>query len=915
MGNSAQPTAILATNSISSGAVSLNHKIAVPQAQRNAVLRESLLARVFGPRAPRIVVYQGPAGHGKTSLMVQAEAMCREQGMITAWISLDESDNDVPRLIGTLHEALSLLRVPPSGELHETPADEQEIRSRVGGIAAQLLDLDHPVAVFLDDLHTVTSHSALMFLGELLTRVAERVRWFLASRTAPDIGLSRLLVDDQAVIVRTDELCFSLPEAKQFFEQRADLDLSDAEVATVHTITEGWPAALQLYRLTLGSKSVRESLQQANVYRPRELTDYLGENVLSRQDPDVRQFLLETSCLTRMSGPLCDTVLGREDSQEILAALENSGLFVRRLESDGLWFTYHALFAAFLQEHLQNTRPDTALAIHRRAAAWYREQGHFEEALHHYSHAGDHGAAADVFEIWAEHLVPDGHMVTVARWSDRVPVAELRKRPGLVMKIVWALTFLSRHHKLAPLLPILEDIEPDPGISGNPAVAAAMVAILQDDLARAEQIIVDIDTGQKPASRFATFELSAVANARGYAAMAEGHFDDALECLAQGRALGERAGAAFTVAYSVAKTALARLAQGRLQEAAVQLRAALADPRMVGEESVSEASLVCGLILALYEANDLDGAMALFKQFHDTLINAAIHDYLVVAYVSIARIHDINDDRTAALEILDEAERLAYAGQWPRAVNLIAWERVRRELITGGIDRAEVLAGWIPVEDAEVQPGWVRLSEETDGPIIGRIRLMVHGGAPERALEEARQQRRQAELDGRIHRQIKLNILMAMARKQLGNAAAAHRDMALAVELAAPGRYLRCFLDEGEIVEGLLLEHLQATARGSPSRDVDTFLKRLVTAIGGEPPSPGAIANVVRALERPLEPFTEREKKVLALLLEYLSNDDIAKSLFVTRDTVKYHLKNIYSKLDVHNRLDAIRIASTMDLN
>jgi LuxR family transcriptional regulator, maltose regulon positive regulatory protein len=803
---------------------SFNHKIAVPQAQRNAVTRDALLERVFGPIAPRIVTFQGPAGHGKTSLMVQVEAACRRHDMAAIWISLDESDNDVSRLIGTLQEAVSLHAPSKSSSLRGGSTDEQGVQSRVGWIAAQLLELDRPVAVFLDDLHTVTSRPALIFLGELLSRVPGRVRWFLASRSTPEIGLSRLLVSGDALAVRADELCFSLAEAEQFFELREDLDLSDGDVATVHGLTEGWPAALQLFRLTLGSKSVRDSLKQSNVYQPRELTDYLGENVLSRQDAQTREFLLKTSCLTRMSGPLCDAILGIEGSHETLSTLESLGLFVRRLESDGVWFTYHGLFASFLQEHLRNSRPNASTEIHRRAAAWYREHGYYEEALHHYSSAGDHSEAAEVFETWADRLVPDGHMETVAHWSDSVPISELRKRPGLVIKLVWALTFLSRHRKLAPLLPILENIEPDAAISGNPVIASSMVALLQDDLARGEAIVSNIDPEQETTSRFGSFELSAVANARGYRAMAEGRFDQALESLALGRALGEKAGATFTTAYSIAKVGLSHMAQGRLQEAVVLFRSALADPGMYIDESVSEASLVCGLIAALYECDDLDGAMELYQQFHDTLINVAIHDYLVISYVTVARILDTRDERNAALEVLDEAERLAYSAQWPRAVSLINWERVRRELIIGQTDRAGVLAGWISDDGANADPDWVRLSEETDGPILGRLRLMIYSGQAADALQEAHDHLRRAEGAGRLHRQIKLNILITLAHKQLHDVPAAHRTLASALELAAPGGYLRCFLDEGEGLGGLLLEHVQAVGRGLKAAASMTFL-------------------------------------------------------------------------------------------
>lgn len=888
----------------------LNHKLATPKAHRHAVPRSLLLEKIFGPAESRVVVFQGPAGHGKTSLMLQAQDECRERDMLTGWISLDETDNDVTRFLGHVQEMVAGL--PAQARLSKGRADQPravDANSRTDWLVGQLIELGRPVAVFLDDLHFVSSRPMLGFMRELLASAPPGIRWFLASRLVPEVGLPRLVVGDEAMVIRAEELRFSHSEVGEFFRRTGDVAVSEAEVQAIHAGTEGWPAAVQLYRLALGSSAVRESLMRGRAHHPRELTDYLADNVLARQKPQIQEFLLRTSVLARMSVPLCNAVLEREDAQEVLGYLERTGLFVRRVESEQQWFTYHALFSGFLQDHLRAANPEIVGDLHRRAAQWHCEQGHFEDALHHFSSAGEHAQAAEVFELWADRLVPDGHMVTVDRWSDNVPIEELEKRPGLVVKIVWALSFLSRHRKIDPLLRLLRTIPASAAATGDPRVALSMAAIMKDDLAQMTDSITMIDTGVVSPSRFRNFELSAVSNARGYHAMAAGHYDEALRFLARGRALSDLAGATFTWAYSIGKTGLTLVSQGRLREALMQFRSALSDPRMYSDESVSTACLACGLIMALYEADELDLAMSQFAQYREIISDAGIHDYLVIAYRAIARIHDLHGEAAEALAILDEAEQLAYSGQWPRAVRLIGWERVRRELMAGRLDRAQIIAGRMEGEEVAADSDWVRISEDAEDTVIGRIRLHIHARRAREALRMIQPCLRQATLRTRVHRQIKLHALAALAHRQQGNDNLAHRSIEQALVLAAPDGYVRAFVDEGEGMSQLLLEHMKSRANGTgapTAAETHVFLARLIGTSLPETP----VTRVSVRSDRPpaiLEPFTEREKKILSMIVNYMSNEQIAAAMFVTRDTVKYHLKNIYAKLGVKTRLEAIR--------
>jgi LuxR family maltose regulon positive regulatory protein len=418
-------------------------------------------------------------------------------------------------------------------------------------------------------------------------------------------------------------------------------------------------------------------------------------------------------------------------------------------------------------------------------------------------------------------------------------------------------------------------------------------------------------------NRFRMFGLSAVSNARGYAAMATGEFAKALEHLSVGRKLSERADATFTLAYSRAKTGLTFIAQGHLQEAIIHLRSAMSDPRMYLEDSVSKISLVCALVMALYESNETDEALEQFRQYSNLIAGSALHDYIAICYRAVARIHDNKGDRVGALKVLEEAERCAYAGQWPRVVELVNWERVRFELIAGYPDRALSIANAIPARSVVGNAVWIPISEDGEDPCIGKIRLSIYGGHYAVAVDAIQHPLRVAVSQQRIFRQIKLLILLATSYQGLGDKKQALHNTYMAISLAAPGGYLRSFLDEGGVAIQLLKDflHDQTTVLSSlQDTQAIEFVRKLLRSAGEKEPEAnyfvGSALVASPACSRvPLsEELTKKEVRILKMIAGYLSNEQIATQLFVSRETVKYHVKNIYAKLGVKSRLEAISL-------
>lgn len=890
------------------------HKLFSPRAHAGTISRDALLDLMLGDESIRIVLLHAPAGHGKTTLMEQAKSLLEEGGTRTGWLSLDEADSDANRLLLHLQALLAEFDERPQGVPEASqPGGALPNRGGTDWFSDRLVTLGYPVAIFLDDFHTLTSKSINNFFKVVLARLPRSVRVFIGSRTHPDLGLARLVVNNEALILSTRDLCFTPEEIERFFAQTRGLALNARELEAVSARTEGWPAALQLYRLSLSRPAVRDSL--ANIDSPHlsQLAEYLVDNVLSLQPLALQDFLLHTSLLVRLSGSLCDEVMGTAGSQRVLEQLVAAGLFIRHLDSDVQWFSYHALFSSFLRAQLESQDPHAVTRIHATAADWFRQHGMYEETLHHAVAGGRHDLAAEALELWAGQLVMDGHLTTVEYWSDRIPLAELVARPHLGIRVAYALAFLHRRDKLEPLLERLDLQARTSELGAEGDVLHSMIAVLHDDLPAAVAVVDPVDVFGMPANGFRAFELAAAANLKGYLAIVEGSFETAQEYLGRARVLGELAGARFSWGYSAGVAALRLLLVGELDEALKLCRWAAADPRIGLDEPVSSATVACVYIQALYEADDLETAESYFTRFKESIASTGMHDFVLMAYVSMARVRQVQGRRTEAQEILDEAEAIGQANSWPRVVNAVRWERVRQALCDGEPDRAVSIARLIVSPRTQsVPPSWLQFAEDTEGALIGQIRLAVHEGHGHEAIERLRRELSVAHRTGRARRHLKLLVLDAIAYRLQGDSNMARRQLYKALRLAAPKGYVRIFLDEGPVVVGLLEEIHQLTA----SRDDDTaaevrpFLEILLASAGDI----GTPANPAGEQPPPTVALSRHEEEILRLLAAGLSNKEISQRVFVSENTVKFHLKHVYVKLHVDSRIQATLMAQKLGL-
>jgi LuxR family maltose regulon positive regulatory protein len=658
----------------------------------------------------------------------------------------------------------------------------------------------------------------------------------------------------------------------------------------------------------------------------RYVLDYLAEEVLDRQPEPLRVFLLETSILERLSGPLCQAVTGRADSQQLLEEAERAGLFLVPLDEVRGWWRYHHLFADLLRIRLQQEQPDRVEDLHRAAAAWHEAHGLPDEAIRHALAAGDATWAARLIERQIDARILRWEGLTLQRWLAALPAELVRSRPRLAL--TQARLALIRGDLEAIEGPLEaaergvaeaaeEPFEPSVGnaasmLANLPAAIAlerAGLAHLRGDAEQmatsARRALAELGAGEWMLESFARWYLATAAWVAGRPAEAEA-------ALASGIAGWRVAGHRAPAALGYHGLGLVQRDQGRLEAALATYREALAVAAELGGTAPQLAGVAqVGMAGVLYERGDLDSALAYVTDGIPLCRQLAYTPPLANGLVTLAWIRQAQGDRTGALDALGQAERLQLSPVVVGLLNPVPAQRARLALAQGDVDAA---IGWVRTRGltAEDDPGYPR---EREYLVLARVLLAKQ--APGQALPLLERLHARAATQDRTGSLIEIQALRALALAGSGDQAGALAALAEALALAAPEGYLRVFVDEGPPMAALLRQLLADRRHERPTaaaahRD---HLARLVDAFEQaelpvrQPVRSGGV--VVTGL---VEPLSARELEVLRLLADGAPNRAIARQLVVTLDTVKRHVSHLFSKLEVANRTQAVARARELGL-
>jgi LuxR family maltose regulon positive regulatory protein len=906
----------------------LTTKVYIPPVRPNLVPRPHLIDQLNAGLERKLTLISAPAGFGKTALVsewvdhLRSQAAKEDQinGRI-AWLSLDENDNDSTRFLSYFIAALQTVEASlAKGALvalqsPQPPPAEAILTALINEVAAS----PHRIVLVLDDYHLIEArpvHDALTFL---LRHLPPRTHLVIATRDDPHIALACLRARSQLTELRAADLRFSSSEAAEYLNQAINLGLSPEEIMALQTRTEGWIAGLHLAAISMQRHQDPASLIQSFTGSHRFVLDYLIEEVLDQQSTSVQAFLLQTSVLDRFAASLCDAVTGQKDGQATLEMLEHANLFIVPLDGERRWYRYHRLFADLLRQRLYQTRPEQVPTLHHRTSVWHEQHGFADEAIEHALRGGNYERAADLIEKYIDAIWERGEHTNLRRWLARLPVKLVCTRPHLGIVQAWHLFTSGQHDAAEESLQAAEralgsaverGTEPSRRerddqldsermtIRGRAAAIRAFLASYSGDVpGTIQQARRALENLPQHDSNWRSTAIIALGDA--YSLSGE------LAAAYRARLAAREASKAGGNIHMIASLKLAdtQRQQGHLHQAIAICHQQL---RLARETGMSQ-TVAAGWLLAIWgkvlaELNSLDQAIQ--KATQGVRLAERGQDAMVIGWSNLClmRVLFSTGDSAGVEQIIHKLQRLAQQNDLPPFITnpTAAW-RARIWLVQGELAAASRWARERGL-DAEEGPAILR---EMEYAVLARI-LIAQGrsgqtaGLLHRLLEAA-------ETGGHTSRIIELLILQALALQAGGDTTQALSRLERALLVAEPGGFVRTFVDEGPPMGHLLYE---ANSRGI----APDYVNRLLAAFPVSRPRPADSSPARTAPSEFVEPLSERELEVLQLVADGLTNREIAARLFLSLNTVKVHNRNIYGKLGVNNRIQAVARAGALGI-
>lgn len=908
----------------------LETKLYSPKWRPGLVSRPRLIERLLDGVEQPLTLVSAPAGFGKTTLLAEWLAKRPNCDAPVGWVSLDRSENDAALFWAYVIRALQKVQ-PGLGStalsmLHSTrrPPAELVLTSLINEIAAS----DREFVVVLDDYHVIEAPQVHAGVTFLVDHLPARMQLIIASRSDPGVPLARLRARGQVTELRAADLRFTPDETASFLNQVMALGLTAADVSMLETRTEGWIAGLKLAALSLKNRGDVQKFVRAFSGDNRYVADYLIQEILLAQPENVRRFLLATAILERLSGPLCDAVTGGRGAQVQLERMERSNLFVIPLDDSREWYRYHHLFAEVLRTHSMRADPGQVLAQHRSASSWFETNGSLTEALHHAAAAEDWVHVARLLELnWP---AMDRSYQT-AKWLERVralPDAIVRARPVLSLGFAWTLLNAGELGDVETRLRDVERWVENANYDDHEQMVvvdekrfrslAVEVGAARAYLAQARgEVAGTVEHARRLLDQIPEAEHGARITPTALLALAQwtrGELEDAYETFTSALGLMRAAGLALDAIRGEFVPADIRVSQGRLRDAVQIHERALTRAKESHHAAAPETDeLYLGLSELHRERGDLDAAARLLHAITEMAASAVHTGNRQRWCTAMARVEEARGNAANALALLDEAERVDVIGPLPR-LRPVAALRARIWISQGRLPESY---GWAKHARVSVDD---ELSYLREFEYITLARLFVaqyRAERDERAMRDAlgllERLLMAAAQGGRKGSMIEIFVLEALVRHSASDVRGALDPLERALALAAPEEYLRVFVDEGESMRDLLRH---AAGRGVGG----AYTARVLAAFERPTESAPAAAPIVAEgapdsnAEPAAEILTARELEILRLIAVGMRNQEIGAQLAISPATVKRHVANAYTKLNVSHRTEALVRARALNL-
>ncbi|MGH8784328.1 MAG: LuxR C-terminal-related transcriptional regulator [Cupriavidus necator] len=879
-------------------------KFSPPRLSSQSTPRTLLLARLREARDSRLTLVCGSAGFGKTTLLAQWRQELLKDGELVSWLSLSPYEQQLPQFrdyfVGALQQAG--LTVDDGTALTSEARADLPVAGLVATVVDAVCQSGKDIFLFIDDYHHVEDPSTHALIQGLLDHGPDELHLILASRTNPPLAVSRMRITGELTEITFPDLPFDFPETQDFLSKHlGDVTADDARL--IHEISDGWPVCLQMICIRLKRSPANRAVLSQMLHRRTDLQRYLSEDVVRHLAPNVVEFLERIAVCRRFNADLAQHITGDAQARSLLDQIERDNLFLLPVEFDSpsTWYRLHPLFANFLQDRLRQRNPQLVREVHARASHWFEEQGLLIEALRHAYYADDFKAAAHMVERADLPIRSMSFISTLQRWMDQLSADVLLDHPRLLVLGCWALVATCRWRDAQAWLDRLQQRQmvPEPELGLHARYLRASIALQRDDTEAAFALVVPSDFDTLP-DRFLRQAHLAVLSLSYCAA---GQYADA-QALHHHIARLRRSELQDDMALVAESTVLlSHLLEGNNREAAriggaLVVRAETAH----GRRSVSAVNCAAFLANAYYEADQLTEAHDLLANRLDLLRYSSpepmtramiVHSRLVAAQTSAEEaLHELAEDEIRCRELaLDRplAHVLAEQGRLQLQLNHQDIARKLQHELDQLADRYRGAAGFLAEIDAIAALAAARLALASAGwnEALSRIEgLRTHG------LKFGRQKL-----------VVLADLLSGVTLGEMGRAAESMHSLAAGVEAAQRLGLVRTLLDEGETLKRYLLQ-LQPTLVPGPASDYLADVLRRGDPMRVAPHS--ASKTGPAAEDQGLKP---REIEILRLVAQSMSNKRIALTLNITLDTVKWNMKNVFEKLGVPSRYDAVMAA------
>lgn len=914
----------------------LSTKLLIPPTRANLVNRPRLTQRLNDGLSYKLTLISAPAGFGKTTIVSSwidnLNAPIVEQGVQdymrveAAWVSLDERDND-PGLFW--HYVIAAIKsiFPGFGERVQTVLDsaakfsaEVVVTMLINEFVENQQNSGDSVQsmLILDDYHLITNQIIHDSLNFLLDHLPPLLHLVITTRADPPLQLSYRHGRSEVNQIRAVDLSFNYDESAEFLNTLMGLDLNHQDINVLGNRTEGWIAGLQLAALSLQEQADRHKFVLDFAGDDRYIADYLVDQVLQIQPAHIQEFLLKTSILNQLCAPLCLVLTGQDESQAILNQLERDNLFLSPLDNRRKWYRYHSLFTDLLRQRLRDSCPQAEIAkLHHQASKWYEDQGEVVESVDHAMLGRDYSRAAQLIEERSEEIFQQFKLNTLAMWIQMLPQNILESRPVINMIYAWAMLAIGKTKDVDDCLESVEnrievkaeDVTPDllqvldPEIRGallEVIVVRSVIAINQFNIQKTLELCLAVEPYLKdnsqphlfnPALSLRTvvvFNLGLAHEFSGDGISAQAAFEEAA-------LLSSEQKNANILTMSIAHLGQLQMLQGNLRQAEKTYQQALkSGAEIAGQQSPLAGIAEIGLGNLFYEWNDLNKSSEHYNA-GVALANRWEHaESLLYGYIGLARIKQAQGDGPSAFTLIRELKAILEKIDAKMLLPAVDAFRARMWVTEGRLAEAEF---WIETSHLALD-GELSYLRENDyitfaRLLIARKQLGNAEGLIARLIEFVGNA-------GRMTRVLELMILQALVFSERGKPNQAEEILSRAIKMAEPERYIRLFVDEGGAIAPILYKLL---AHKQTSIYTESLLMALKTQ---------TLENEIKehldtsTEENLIEPLSERELEVLQCLAEGLSNREIARRLTVSLSTVKTHTRNIYGKLGVNSRTQAI---------